>query len=210
PARLGLAGHAETDHHGHAAGPTSLPSRPRPPRGAPPGHAARAPARVGGDPGPRSHRVAPAGGAAPGQRPDGPDAAAARRPAGARAGPRTALRLPREPAAVSDRDAAVLPPRRVVGVAPRARRARALLRRSCGRRVRRRALLRDRAAWHGAAPQSRARLFHGGRGRLAGGAGPAAHGASAGGDVPARARWRSGGAARTGTGDRWLPRREVG
>src|SRR5256885_1193592 len=66
PARLRLAGHAEPEHRGHATGPPSLSRRTRPPGGAPPGHTARAGARVGGGPGPRGQRVAPAGGPLPG------------------------------------------------------------------------------------------------------------------------------------------------
>src|SRR5439155_203255 len=77
-------------------------------------------------------------------------AAAARRAAGPRAGPRAAARLPRQPAANGGRDAALLPSRGVVGLDAGARGARALLRRPGGRRLWRRACLRDGPAQDGA------------------------------------------------------------
>ncbi len=75
-------------------------------------------------------------------------------PERARGGARTrarahpASRLSRQPAAVGRRDAALLPPRRLVGVARRPRRARALLRRSRGEGLRRRGALRAGADGH--------------------------------------------------------------
>src|SRR5256886_9290086 len=84
------------------------------------------------------------------------------RAARARAGPRAAIRLPRQPDPVGNRNAAVLPPGGVVGVAAGARGARALLRRSRRGRVRRRTLVRNGAARHGAAPRRDAGLRPGG------------------------------------------------
>ena len=80
----------------------------------------------------------------------------------ARAGARPAARLPGQPAAVGGRDAALLPPCRLVGLTDRKSRARALLRRpGCGR-LRRRGALRPGADGH-RKPAGRA---HGpGRGR---------------------------------------------
>ena len=66
----------------------------------------------------------------------GPDARAARGAARARAGARAAPRLSRQPAPVDRRDAALLSPGGLVGVAPRARRARTVLRRPGGWRLR--------------------------------------------------------------------------
>src|SRR5213082_846465 len=125
--------------------------------GGPPGRAAahqpaRARAAVGRGAGARRHGVAAPGDPPSGKRADGTHPAAARRATRARAGPRAAIRLSRQPRPVGDRDPAVLPPGGVVGVAAGARRTRALLRRSRRRRVRRRALLRDGAGRHGATP----------------------------------------------------------
>src|SRR6185503_6245843 len=75
-----------------------------------------------------------------------------------RARARAAPRLPREPAADAGRDAALLPPGRVVVRRAHPRGARALLRRPRRRRVRQRAALRRGAALDGgAAPLARAR-----------------------------------------------------
>src|SRR5439155_33302 len=72
---------------------------------------ARAAGRVSVDTRARSHRLVAARDSHPGERADGqrPHAAAARRAAGPRAGSRAAARLPREPAAIDDRDAPLLP-----------------------------------------------------------------------------------------------------
>ena len=86
---------------------------------------------------PDRDRVAEAGAAASGCGDDRAVAAAGRSRPGARARAHPAARLPRQPRAVGGRDDAVLSPGRVVGVAHDPRRARALLRRSRRRRVRR-------------------------------------------------------------------------
>src|SRR5437660_1004620 len=137
--------------------------------GGPPGRAAahqpaRARAAVGRGTGARRHGVAAPGDPPSGKRADGTHPAAARRATRARAGPRAAIRLSRQPRPVGDRDPAVLPPGGVVGVAAGARRTGALLRRSRRRRVRRRALLRDGAGRHGATPWHAAVLRPGGGG----------------------------------------------
>ncbi len=68
--------------------------------------------------------------------------AAARGGHRARVGPHPATRLHRQPASVCRRDVVVLPPRRLVGLERRPHRARALLRRPGGGRMRRRRPLR--------------------------------------------------------------------
>src|SRR5256886_12815037 len=78
-------------------------------------------ARVGRRAGARRHRVAAPGDPPSGERADGTHPAAARRAARARACPPAAIRLPRQPDPVGNRDAAVLPPGGVVGVAAGAR-----------------------------------------------------------------------------------------
>src|SRR5207237_4937011 len=110
PARIRVAGR-----------PAALDDRPSPRTGRLRGGARtlgeaapRQPARSGFPvrlrPGARGDRLASPGDPATGQRPDGAHAVAARCAARARARPRAALRLPREPAPIRSRDSAVLPP----------------------------------------------------------------------------------------------------
>src|SRR5205823_5469876 len=131
-------------------------------------------------------------------------AAAARRAAGPRAGPRAAARLPRQPAANGGRDAALLPSRGVVGLDAGARGARALLRRPGGRHLWRRACLRDGPAQDGATARRTGARARGGR-RLAARSRPPPPGAGDARRLPALARRRLRRGARAGGGDReWL------
>src|SRR5947207_7612750 len=191
---------------GNAAGLRRLAAGARPSREAAPRQPARAAARVGVDRGARSDRLVAAGDSHPGERAGGgrSHAAAARRAAGPRAGPRAAARLPRQPAANGGRDAALLPSRGVVGLDAGARGARALLRRPGGRRLWRRACLRDGAARDGAAARPTGARARGGR-RLAARSRPPPPGAGDARRLPALARRRGRRGARAGGGDReWL------
>src|SRR6266550_1755580 len=137
---------------GHAARPRGLAAGARPSRDAAPRQPARTAGRVSVDTRARRHRLVAARDSHPGEPADGqrPHAAATRRVAGTRAGTCATARLPREPAAIGDRDALVLPSRGVVGLDARARGTRALLRRPGRRGLRGCALLRHRSARDGA------------------------------------------------------------
>ena len=187
-AHVRLARGAAPGEDGHAPRAGGLPGGARAPGGAPPRLAPGARPRVSGRAGPRRRRLAPSGDPPPGERVDGTYAPAARRAARARAGARAALRLPGEPRAVGDRDTALLPPCGAVGVATRARGARALLRRPGRGRVRRRPPLREGPPHDGEPPRqdASARALGGGNaGGHAARPGPAVGGAHAGRTGPA-------------------------
>ena len=136
------------------------PPRPRPGRplrtSSPPcAFGSGAPLRVGPRSGAHRRGLAAARGPAARQRPHRPHPAAARADPGPRAGPHPPPRLPGEPPADRGGDAALLPPGGVLGVAPDAHRARALLRRSRGAGLRQpgAATRGPWPTWRGSAPR---------------------------------------------------------
>ena len=175
------------------------------PRGAPARQPAGARPRVGGAAGAGGPRLGAPGDPGPRERAHGAHAVAARRAPRPRAGPRAAIRLPREPHPVGDRNSVVLPPGGVVDLVARASGARALLRRLGGGRVRRRALLCGGPARHGAPPRRGPDARAHGGGRLPDGPGAATRGARARGDLSTLDRRRDRRDARGGDRRRLPP-----
>src|SRR6059036_1459332 len=191
--------------NGHAAGAGRLRGGAGTPRGAPARQPAGARPRVGGAAGAGGPRLGAPGDPGPRERAHGAHAVAARRAARPRAGPRAAIRLPREPHPVGDRNPVVLPPGGVVDLVARASGARALLRRLGGGRVRRRALLCGGTARHGAPPRRGPDARAHGGGRLPDGPGAATRGARAHGDLSTLGRRRDRCDARGGDRRRLPP-----